>query len=111
MMDKMILGRYIPGNSWLHSIDPRAKITAVMYFIVIVFMANNWLTYLFLFAYVLYLVFSSKVPFMFFVKGLQPIMILILLTLLLQVFFHTRWRYFARAWPDQSYDTRTIERY
>ncbi|MEN2667514.1 energy-coupling factor transporter transmembrane component T family protein [Listeria aquatica] len=87
MMDKMILGRYIPGNSWLHSIDPRAKITAVMYFIVIVFMANNWLTYLFLFAYVLYLVFSSKVPFMFFVKGLQPIMILILLTLLLQVFF------------------------
>lgn len=37
MMDKMILGRYIPGNSWLHKLDPRAKITAVMAFIAIVF--------------------------------------------------------------------------
>ncbi|EUJ33877.1 cobalt ABC transporter permease [Listeria floridensis FSL S10-1187] len=66
MMDKMILGRYIPGDSWFHAIDPRAKITAVMFFIVIVFLANNWLTYLLMFAYVLYLVFSSKVPFFVF---------------------------------------------
>ncbi|MBC1417743.1 energy-coupling factor transporter transmembrane component T family protein [Listeria fleischmannii] len=87
MMDKMILGRYIPGDSWLHKIDPRAKITAVMAFIVIVFLANNWMTYAILFVYVLYLVFTSKVPFLFFLKGLQPIMWLILLTLLLQVFF------------------------
>ncbi|EIA21511.1 energy-coupling factor transporter transmembrane component T family protein [Listeria fleischmannii] len=87
MMDKMILGRYIPGDSWLHKIDPRAKITAVMAFIVIVFLANNWMTYAILFVYVLYLVLTSKVPFLFFLKGLQPIMWLILLTLLLQVFF------------------------
>ncbi|HCJ4530095.1 TPA: energy-coupling factor transporter transmembrane protein EcfT [Listeria innocua] len=87
MMDKMILGRYIPGNSWLHRIDPRAKITAVMAFIAIVFLANNWLTYALMFAYVLYLVLTSKVPFLFFIKGLQPIFWLILITLLLQVFF------------------------
>ncbi|WP_088810719.1 MULTISPECIES: energy-coupling factor transporter transmembrane protein EcfT [Listeria] len=87
MMDKMILGRYIPSDSWLHKIDPRAKITAVMAFIVIVFLANNWLTYAVLFVYVLALVLTSKIPFLFFLKGLQPIMWLILLTLLLQVFF------------------------
>lgn len=87
MMDKMILGRYIPGNSWLHRIDPRAKITAVMAFIAIVFLANNWLTYALMFVYVLYLVLTSKVPFLFFIKGLQPIFWLILITLLLQVFF------------------------
>ncbi len=86
-MDKMILGRYIPGDSWLHRIDPRAKITAVMFFILIVFLANNWQTYGVLFIYALYLVFSSKVPFLFFLKGLQPIMWLILLTLILQIFF------------------------
>ncbi|MCM4557016.1 hypothetical protein MMR74_26795, partial [Escherichia coli] len=73
--------------SWLHRIDPRAKITAVMAFIAIVFLANNWLTYALMFAYVLYLVLTSKVPFLFFIKGLQPIFWLILITLLLQVFF------------------------
>ncbi|WP_099222878.1 energy-coupling factor transporter transmembrane component T family protein [Listeria costaricensis] len=87
MMDKMILGRYIPGNSWLHRTDPRAKITAVMAFIVIVFLANNWQTYTILFLYVLYLVFSSRVSFKFFLKGLLPIMWLIILTLVLQIFF------------------------
>ncbi|AIS60917.1 energy-coupling factor transporter transmembrane component T family protein [Listeria ivanovii] len=87
MMDKMILGRYIPGNSWLHKLDPRAKITAVMAFIAIVFLANNWQTYALMFVYVLYLVLTSKVPFLFFIKGLQPIFWLILITLLLQVFF------------------------
>ncbi len=86
----MILGRYIPGNSWLHRIDPRAKITAVMAFIAIVFLANNWLTYALMFVYVLYLVLTSKVPFLFFIKGLQPIFWLILITLLLQVFFYER---------------------
>ncbi|PZF88544.1 cobalt ABC transporter permease [Listeria ivanovii] len=87
MMDKMILGRYIPGNSWLHKLDPRAKITAVMAFIAIVFLANNWQTYALMFLYVLYLVLTSKVPFLFFIRGLQPIFWLILITLLLQVFF------------------------
>ncbi|MBC1436388.1 energy-coupling factor transporter transmembrane protein EcfT [Listeria rocourtiae] len=87
MMEKMILGRFIPGESWLHRLDPRAKITAVMYFIIIVFLANNWLTYALLFVFVLSLLFASRVPFMFFIKGLQPVFWLIILTLLLQVFF------------------------
>ncbi|EFI85244.1 Energy-coupling factor transporter transmembrane protein EcfT [Listeria grayi] len=87
MMDKMILGRYIPSNSWLHLADPRAKLTSVMAFIIIVFFANNWLTYGFLFLFVLSLVVLSKVPVIFFLKGLQPIFFLITLTLLLQLFF------------------------
>nr|WP_234404410.1 energy-coupling factor transporter transmembrane protein EcfT [Listeria grayi] len=68
MMDKMILGRYIPSNSWLHLADPRAKLTSVMAFIIIVFFANNWLTYGFLFLFVLSLVVLSKVPVIFFFK-------------------------------------------
>lgn len=107
MMDKMILGRYIPGNSWLHRIDPRAKITAVMAFIAIVFLANNWLTYALMFAYVLYLVLTSKVPFLFFIKGLQPIFWLILITLLLQVFFYKRRDSFSRFRTFTNNDTRT----
>lgn len=86
-MDKMILGRYIPGSSWLHLADPRAKITAVMAFIIIVFFANNVVTYGLLFIFVFTLMGLSRVPLSFFLKGLRPIFFLIMLTLILQLFF------------------------
>ena len=36
-MDSMILGRYIPGNSIVHRLDPRSKLFAMMLLILIVF--------------------------------------------------------------------------
>ena len=48
-MDSMILGRYIPGNSIVHRLDPRSKLLAMMLLILIVFWANNPLTNLILF--------------------------------------------------------------
>ena len=41
MMEKMIFGRYIPGNSFVHQLDPRSKLSFVFAFIIIVFLANN----------------------------------------------------------------------
>ena len=36
-MDNMILGRYIPGNSIVHRLDPRSKLVAMILLIIIVF--------------------------------------------------------------------------
>ncbi|MGL5884905.1 MAG: CbiQ family ECF transporter T component, partial [Bombilactobacillus sp.] len=47
-MGKMIIGRYLPGNSIIHQLDPRCKFIATFIFVAIVFLANNWLTYLIL---------------------------------------------------------------
>ena len=44
-MEKMIFGRYIPGNSFVHHLDPRSKLVFVFAFIIIVFLANNVVTY------------------------------------------------------------------
>lgn len=41
MLSSMLLGRYIPGNSMIHSLDPRAKILTVILFMIIVFFANH----------------------------------------------------------------------
>ena len=43
-MDNMILGRYIPGNSIVHRLDPRSKLVAMILLIMIVFWANNPIT-------------------------------------------------------------------
>ena len=45
MMEKMIFGRYIPGDSFIHKLDPRSKLTFVFLFIAVVFLANNAVTY------------------------------------------------------------------
>lgn len=87
MMDKLIFGRYIPGNSLIHRLDPRAKLLSTILFIFIIFLANNWQTYAFLFVFVLTAVYLSEIKFSFFINGIKPMIWLILFTVLLQVLF------------------------
>ncbi|MGO1061037.1 energy-coupling factor transporter transmembrane component T family protein [Planococcus sp. FY231025] len=87
MMEKMIFGRYIPGNSLIHRLDPRAKILFVFLFIAIVFVANNALTYGILLAFTFGVIFLSKIRLYFLVNGLKPVFILLIFTFLLHLFF------------------------
>ena len=87
MMDNMIIGRYVPGSSLLHKMDPRAKLSLVFLFVCIVFIANNTVTYTILGAYTLLLVALSRVQPRFLFNGLKPILFLIVFTFLLHIFF------------------------
>lgn len=86
-MDKLILGRYVPGHSLIHRLDPRAKLLSMMLFIVIVFWANTLMANLLLLVFSLLAVSLSQIPVRFFLKGLQPMIGLILFTTLFQIFF------------------------
>lgn len=87
MMNKLIFGRYMPGDSFIHRLDPRAKLLASFYFIGIIFLANNWQTYLLLAVFTLFAVSLSKVDMKFFIRGIRPLIWLILFTVALQVLF------------------------
>lgn len=86
-MDKLILGRYIPGNSLVHRLDPRSKLLAMFLFIGIVFWANNLLTNALLLVFTLLAVLLSKIPLKFFLGGLKPMVALILFTTVFQMLF------------------------
>ncbi|MBO0441352.1 energy-coupling factor transporter transmembrane component T family protein [Candidatus Enterococcus ikei] len=87
MMNKLIFGRYIPGNSFIHTMDPRAKLVASFYFIGIIFLANNWQTYAMLTIFTLFAIFLSKINIRFFIRGIKPLIWLILFTVALQMLF------------------------
>lgn len=87
MMNKLIFGRYIPGDSFIHTMDPRAKLIASFYFIGIIFLANNWQTYAVLAVFTLFAIFLSKVNIRFFIRGIKPLIWLILFTVALQMLF------------------------
>lgn len=87
MMEKMIFGRFIPGDSIVHRMDPRAKILFVFFFIAIVFVANNGWTYALLLVFTLLVVMLSKIRLYFLINGLKPVFILVIFTFLLHIFF------------------------
>ncbi len=60
MMNKLIFGRFIPGDSLIHRLDPRVKLIASFYFIAIIFLANNWQSYLLAGAFTLFCISFSK---------------------------------------------------
>ena len=86
-MDSMILGRYIPGDSIVHRLDPRSKLLAMMLLILIVFWANNPLTNLILFIATGIFIALSGVSLSFFIQGLKSMFFLIAFTTIFQLFF------------------------
>lgn len=88
-MSKIMLGRYIKGDSVVHRLDARAKLILSFAFIIIIFLANNWQTYAVLTLFTLMCVALAKVGIRFFWRGVRPLIGIILLTVILQVFFTT----------------------
>jgi len=86
-MNKLILGRYFLGDSLLHHLDPRAKLIAGFYFITILFLANNWQTYVFLWLFTFLVMHLSGVHVRIYFRGLKPLIWLILFTVFLQILF------------------------
>lgn len=87
MLEKLIFGRYIPGDSIIHRLDPRAKLLASFYFIGIIFLCNNFQSYAFMLVFTLGMILLSKVSIKFFIRGVKPLIWLILFTVVLQVLF------------------------
>lgn len=87
MPNKLLLGRYIPYNSWVHNLDARSKLLATILYISFLFIANNWLSYLLLMGFAGLAIYLSKLPVTYFIKGIQPMFFLILFTALLQILF------------------------
>ena len=62
MLTDMTLGQYYPGHSYLHQMDPRAKILCTMIFIVAIFLANNLYSYIVVAGFTFLAIALSGVP-------------------------------------------------
>ncbi|MDR2976268.1 MAG: energy-coupling factor transporter transmembrane protein EcfT [Streptococcaceae bacterium] len=86
-MDKLIMGRYIPGDSVIHRMDPRSKLLVMIAFVAVIFLAHDPLGYLLLLVYTFLGVWLSKIPVGYFLRGLRPMLGLILFTVIFQMLF------------------------
>ncbi|MDD5938216.1 MAG: energy-coupling factor transporter transmembrane component T [Clostridiales bacterium] len=83
------LGQYFPGNTILHRLDPRAKILLVVFYIVALFLAKNAFGYLLLAAFLTAAVLISKVGFKAVIRGMRPIVFIVIFTGVLNLLYTT----------------------
>lgn len=89
MLSDVTFGQYYPSDSFVHKLDPRAKILLLIAYIVMVFVAKNFLG---LFATVLFLlliVAVSGVPLGSVLKSIKAVIFLVVFTALLNILFYT----------------------
>ena len=85
MLTDMTLGQYYPGNSFLHKMDPRAKILCTMIFICAIFLANNPWSYLVVTIFTALCISLSGVPFRLIVKAVKPLWVILVFTLVIHL--------------------------
>lgn len=81
------LGQYFPGHSFVHKLDPRTKLLAVVLYIVALFLAKNFLTYGIMFLLLAVSIAISKVPLKSIVRGLKPVVFIVVFTAILNLFY------------------------
>lgn len=81
MLTDITLGQYYPGDSFLHRMDPRAKILCTMIFIVAIFLANNLWSYLLVAGFTFLAIAMSGVPTSLIWKAIKPLWIILVFTM------------------------------
>src|SRR5688572_27726705 len=96
---QLVIGQYIPGGSVIHRLNPLLKLVLALAVMVGVFVFPSWRHYgvfagLWMCAWTL-----SRLPFVFFLRGLRPILYLIAMTFVLHIFLTPGARVLARLGP------------
>ena len=86
MIRDITIGQYYPAQSRIHRLDPRVKIVCTLLFLVSLFIQNSLLGYVVATVFLGCVIRFSKVPLKFIVKGLKPIVILLLFTVVMNLF-------------------------
>ncbi|OUP49442.1 energy-coupling factor transporter transmembrane component T family protein [Lachnoclostridium sp. An181] len=86
MIRDITIGQYYPANSIIHRLDPRVKIVCTLIYMISLFVINNVCGYALALLFLVFVIKASGVPFKFIVKGLKPIVVLLLITVLFNLF-------------------------
>jgi len=85
-MNNIALGKYIPLNSFVHRLDPRTKIVAMMILLVAIFIPVGFLGYGIIGVFLLISLILSKLSFSFVWKSFKPSLFMLVFLLVINIF-------------------------
>lgn len=86
MIRDITIGQYYPAQSAIHKLDPRVKIISTLLYLISLFLFRSVPGYLVATIFLFGCIWISKVPVKFILKGLKPIFILLLITVVFNLF-------------------------
>lgn len=89
MLSNITIGQFFPGNSPVHKLDPRTKIVLTVLFLVCIFMAKNFSGFVAIALFTLAMAKLSQIQLKFLVRGIKPILFIVVFTFLLNLFLGT----------------------
>lgn len=94
LLRNVTIGQYIPTGSWIHRLDPRAKLVAATFIILATTFASSMLQVIIANVVILLICFASKVPFGYLLRGLRLALPILILIFVLQIVF--------RGWDEPA---------
>lgn len=89
MLNDVTFGQYYPTQSFVHRMDPRAKIVLVIAYIVAIFLANNFFGLAAVTLFLIVAVAFSRVPVGSVLRSVKMILFIIIFTAILNLFFYS----------------------
>lgn len=98
MIRDITIGQYYPAKSLIHRLDPRVKIVCTLLFLISLFLQDSVLGYAMATVFLATVIKISKVPLKFIVKGLKAVVILLLFTVVMNLFLTTGGEELVNFW-------------
>ncbi len=98
MIRDITIGQYYPSGSKLHRLDPRVKIVCTLLYLISLFLINNIWGYLVATDFLAFVIRSSKVPFKYIMRGLKPVIMLLAITVLFNLFGSKNGKILVEFW-------------
>lgn len=86
MIKDITIGQYFPGESLLHRADPRVKIVLTLIFMIAIFLINTYMGFLITTLFILSIIIVSGIPLKYTLKGIKPILFIIIFTSIINIF-------------------------
>lgn len=86
MIRDITIGQYYPTESVIHRLDPRVKLVATLVFLVSLFLFDSFWGYIPALIFLFTIIKVSGVPLRYIVRGLKAVIVLLLFTLVFNVF-------------------------
>ncbi len=86
MLRDITIGQYYPADSVIHRLDPRVKLFATFLYVISLFCMEGILGFVAATFFLTGMIYLSRVPFRFMVKGLKAIVILMIMTAVFNAF-------------------------
>ena len=85
---RIAFGQYIPGNSFVHRLDPRTKLLFTLAFMVLVLLIKNFAAYALTAVFLAVIFACAHIPPKYVLKSLRAVLFVIAVTFVINVFFY-----------------------